>query len=117
MAIHPSDHCLPAKDKTTYYIFIYNKPSPPRDPKPFQILKADTWDEAKRFAVCFVSATNLQYVEISALSPKIQEYFAFETAKSEFWNEEGTVMYTERKMPAPVVKMYTERMSCPRLEK
>lgn len=114
MGIHPVDYYLPDKDKPTFYIFIFNKSKPPRPARISQILKADTWGECKQFAACFCSATNLQYVEITALSPKTDG--AWETVRSEYWNEDGTVMYREWVLSAPSIKVLTEKYRCPVVE-
>lgn len=125
--IKPVDYYLAEEGRSAYYILVYNKPKPPRSIRPDQILKADTWEEAQNFAKCFVSATQLQYVEISALSPTLKEsdskqptslfyrsrYNAYETTKEEYWNEDGTVYYTSWTMPAPVIKSLTEKIQCP----
>jgi hypothetical protein len=115
LAIHPVDYYLPEKDKPAFYIFIYNKSKPPHLPRPNQILKADTWQECRQFAACFCSATNLQYVEATALSPKVDG--AYETTRTEFWNEDGKVVFREWVLPAAAIKLLTEKYSCPVVEK
>jgi len=120
------DYYLAEEGKPTYYILIFNQPKPPRPARPSQIFKADTWQEAQNFAKCFVSRTYLQYVEISALSPKIpseeaeptslfyrRRNYAYETNKEEYWNEKGTIYYSSYTMPAPVMKRLTEKFTCP----
>ncbi len=110
------NYYLPEKDKPSFYIFIFNRPKPPSTPCPNQILKAHSWKDAQIFAACFSAHTNFQYVKISALSPKIDENISYETNYSEYWNEGGKVVYTEYRMPAPVVKEHSDLTKCPRLE-
>ena len=122
--ITPVDYYLAEEGKPAFYILIHNKPKPPRDIKAGQILKADTWQEAQNFARCFVSKTDLQYVELSALSPLAgdeamttslayrRRLNAYEISKEEYWNEKGIIYYTSWVMPALAVKYITEMYNC-----
>lgn len=118
MAITPTDSLLAAPGKTTVYIRIFNAPRPPllSPREKGQLLRADTFEEASRFAKCFVSNTNLQYVIVSAYSPLSSRQTSFEVARETFWNEDNKVFKTAWTMPAPAITQLTEaeRATCPR---
>ena len=118
MAIIPTDSLLAAPGKTTFYVRILNAPRPPLDSprEKGQLLRADNFEEARRFATCFVSNTNVQYVIVSAYAPLSTRQLSFETARETFWNEDNKIFKTEWVMPAPAVKQISEgeRATCPR---
>lgn len=110
MAIVPSEYYVADVDVPSFFIFIYNmvRPATPEPYEANQILKAESWSEAQKFARAFLSVARSQHVVLSALSPREPGGYSSETNRETYWREGDRINVETQRLPAEALKMLSK---------